>query len=57
MVAGAHSDAIQRLEPLLEQFFEHEWIEEVRVRFRFWPGAEDRELRVPWPGNKYLLQL
>jgi hypothetical protein len=57
MVARAHSDAIQRLEPLLEQFFEHEWIEEVSVRFRFWPGAEDRELRIPWPGNKYLLRL
>ena len=57
IVARAHSDAIQRLEPILEQFFEHEWIAGVSVRLRFLPGPEDRELRMPWPGNKYLLKL
>lgn len=56
-MARAHSDAIQRLEPVLEQYFEHEWIAEVRVKFRFIPGAEDRELRIPWRGNEYLLKL
>jgi hypothetical protein len=57
MLARTQSDAIRRLESLLGEFFEHEWIERVRVRLRFLPGAEERELRIPWPGNKYLLQL
>jgi hypothetical protein len=57
MLARAHSDAIGRLEPLLQEFFEHEWVADVRVRLRFLPGAEDRELKIPWPGNKYLLRL
>ena len=57
MVARAHFDAIQQLEPLLEQSFEHEWVADVRVRLRFLPGREDRELTIPWPGNKYLLRL
>jgi len=57
MVARARSDTIRRLEPLLEHFFEHEWVAGVSVRLRFFPGAEDRELRIPWPGNKFLLRL
>jgi hypothetical protein len=57
MVARAHSDTIQRLEPLLEQSFKHEWVADVRLSLRFLPGAEDRELKVPWAGNKYLLRL
>jgi hypothetical protein len=57
VVARAHSHTIQRLEPLLEQFFKHEWVADVRVNLRFLPGAEDRELKVPWAGNKYLLRL
>jgi len=56
-VARAHSDAMRQFEPLLEQFFEHEWVADVRVKLRFLPGAEDRELTIPWPGNKYLLRL
>jgi hypothetical protein len=52
-----HSGAIQRLEPLVGQFFEHEWVAGVSVRLRFLPGPEDRELRIPWRGNKYLLRL
>ena len=57
IAAKAHSDAIPRLESLLEESFEHEWIAKVRVRLRFLPGQEDRQLRIPWRGNKYLLQL
>ena len=30
---------------------------QVRVRLRFLPGFEERELRIPWHGNKYLLRL
>jgi hypothetical protein len=57
MMSRARSLAIQRLESLIAQFFEHEWVAGVSVRFRYLPGPEDRVLRIPWPGNKYLLQL
>src|SRR5690242_20259725 len=57
MSARAHRDALQRLHPLLEELFEHEWIAQVTVRLRFLPGSEDRELRIAWRGNKYLLKL
>jgi hypothetical protein len=57
MLARTHSEAILKFEPLLAQFFEHEWLAGVSVRFRFLPGPEDREITIPWPRNKYLLQL
>ncbi len=57
IVARAHYDAILRLEPILQRCFEHEWVAGARVRLRFLSGKEDRERRIPWPRNKYLLQL
>jgi hypothetical protein len=57
LMAKARSDAVRRLEPILEQYFDDEWIAGVTVAFRFLPGAEDRELRVPWQKNKDLLRL
>ena len=57
MTARAQIDAIERLEPILEKFFESQWIAEARVKFRFWPGAEDREVRIPWSSNKFLVRL
>jgi hypothetical protein len=57
IAAKRNTNTIQRLEPILAKSFEHEWIAGVGVGFRFWPGAEDRELRIPWSENKFLLRL
>jgi hypothetical protein len=55
--AKRHVGAIVRLESILEKFFDDEWIAEVNVAFRFLPGAEDREISVPWTRDKHLLRL
>jgi hypothetical protein len=54
----------RRLEPLIKKHFEshiengrNDWISHVAVRLRALPGIEDRELRVPWPGDRSLLRL
>ena len=52
-----HIRAIKRLEPILEKFFDDEWIAGVCVAFRFLPGAEDREISVPWTRKRHLLRL
>ena len=49
--------AINRLGPILEKFFDDEWIAGVSVALRFLPGAEDREIRVQWTKTKHLLRL
>jgi hypothetical protein len=54
--AKRHAEAINRLEPILERFFDDEWIAGVSVAFRFLPGAEDREISVRWTRNKHLLR-
>jgi hypothetical protein len=56
LLARAQLDVIRRFQPTIERFFEHEWLAGASVRLRLLPG-EDRELRVPWPGGKYLLSL
>jgi hypothetical protein len=52
---------LRRLEPILEKHFKghdgSDWISHVKVRLRAFPGWEDRELQIPWPGNRSLLQL
>ena len=58
--ARAQADVIRRFPPIVERFFDHEWLAGARGRLRFIPGSEERELRIPWPwrgGGKYLLRL
>jgi hypothetical protein len=54
----------RRLGPLIKKQFEshnangrNDWISHVVVRLRALPGIEDRELHVPWPGDRSLLRL
>src|SRR4051812_17138098 len=56
-LARAQRDVIRRFEPFVQRCFEHEWLAGARVSLRFIPGREERELRIPWAGEKYLLRL
>ena len=55
---------LRRLEPILRKHFEshdekcrNDWISHVTVKLRALPGAEDREFRIAWPGDRSLLNL
>jgi hypothetical protein len=55
---------LRRLEPILKEHFKiqekndkNDWIAGVIVRLRAWPGKEDREFLISWPGNRFLLRL
>lgn len=62
--ARARWSTLRRLEPILQKHFRiydekgrNDWISHVQVRLRAWPGSEDRELRISWPGDRSLLHL
>lgn len=48
---------IRRLEPILQKHFRNDWISNVTVKLRASPGWEDRDLLIPWQGDKTLLHL
>lgn len=55
---------LRRLEPILNRHFrshkengKNDWIAGVTVRLRAWPGLEDREFQIGWPGDRFLLRL
>jgi hypothetical protein len=55
---------LRRLEPILTNHFKdckendkNDWIAGVAVKLRAFPGWEDREFLIRWPGDKFLLRL